>query len=98
MQTKVVNKCENLSKMYVWDIPHAWVQWPSLTEYWYNTSYHSVIKMCLFEPLYGINPSLHVPYMPKDSYVAVVDIYTRDREVSINLLKHHLRRTVARMK
>ena len=54
--------------------------------------------MTPFQALYGFPPPIHIPYFPKDSNVAVVDIYTRDREATIALLKHHLNKAANRMK
>lgn len=98
-QTEVVN---NNLKTYLrcvcGDMPHLWVQWHSLAEFWYNTFYHSTIHMSPFHALYGVLPPVHIPYFPKDSNVAAVDIFMRDRESTITLLQHYLKRTAMRMK
>ena len=59
--------------------PHTWSRWLGLAEYWYNTTYHSSIKMTPFEALYGYAPPLHVPYFPGDSNVEAVDLALRHR-------------------
>ncbi|XP_042067371.1 uncharacterized protein LOC121810688 [Salvia splendens] len=77
--------------------PHTWAQWLRLVEYWYNTSFHSTIKLTPFEALYGYEPLLHVPYLPGDSNIEAVDIALRDREEKIALLKANLERPAVRM-
>lgn len=38
--------------------PKKWCSWISLAEYWYNTTYHTAIKMSPFQALYGFPPPL----------------------------------------
>ncbi|XP_075096210.1 uncharacterized protein LOC142174331 [Nicotiana tabacum] len=53
-QTEVVNKClEGYLRCMCNDRSKEWATWPPLAEWWYNTSYHTVIKMTPFEVLYG---------------------------------------------
>ncbi|PKI72054.1 hypothetical protein CRG98_007549 [Punica granatum] len=61
-----------------------------MAEWWYNTIYHTTIKLIPFEALYRFPPLLHMPYFPRDSSVASVDSYLKDMELMIHLLKHHL--------
>ena len=53
-QSERVNQC---LEIYLCCFTHAtpakWKQFLSLAEYWYNTSYHSAIKMSPFVALYG---------------------------------------------
>ncbi|KAF2285831.1 hypothetical protein GH714_008296 [Hevea brasiliensis] len=53
--------------------------------------------MTPFEDLYGVQPPLHVPYVPGDSAVEAVDIQLRSHESAIALLKHHLQRAMSHM-
>lgn len=49
-----VNQClEIYLRCFTHANPHKWNQFLSLAEYWYNTSYHSAIKMSPFVALYG---------------------------------------------
>lgn len=80
------------------DLPNSWYQWLSLAEYWYNKTYHSIIKMSPFEALYGNSPPLYISYFTKDSNVATADLFMRDKETTIQLLKHHLSRAAYSMK
>ena len=87
-QSEVVNKCLRCYlRCAIREKPHSWSHWLGLAEYWYNTSYHSSIKMTPFEALYGYAPPLHVPYLPGDSNVEAVDVALRDREKMITILK-----------
>ncbi|PKI77737.1 hypothetical protein CRG98_001861 [Punica granatum] len=92
-QSEIVNKClETYLRCMTTDKPYTWVKWLPLAEWWYNTTYHIAIKITPFEALYGFPPPLHMPYFPRDSSVASVDSYLKDKESMIQLLKHHLQR------
>lgn len=54
--------------------------------------------MSPFEALYGIIPPIHISYIPNDPHVATVDIYIRDWEAAINILKQHLTKAACHMK
>lgn len=74
------------------------MQWLSLAEYWYNTSFHSAIKTTPYEVLYGQPPPIHLPYLPGESKVDSVDRTLQAREEIINTLKQNLVRAQNRMK
>ncbi|RVW97594.1 Transposon Ty3-G Gag-Pol polyprotein [Vitis vinifera] len=98
-QTEVVNRCiETYLRCMAGDNPGQWANWISLAEFWYNTSYHSSLKMSPFEALYGYAPPLQIPYFPKDSNVEAVDRVLNERESWLQLLKHHLSKAQQRMK
>lgn len=40
--------------------PKQWSSWLSLAEWWYNTNFHSALKMTLFQALYGFPPQQHI--------------------------------------
>ena len=74
-QTKEVNRClETYLRCMSGDMPKRWCSWIYLAEFWYNTSYDSAIKITPFQALYGVSPPIHVPYIPRDSMVAAVDV------------------------
>ena len=98
-QTKVVNRCiENYLRCMASDQPSQWSHWLSLAEFWYNTTYHSTIKVTPFEALYGYPPPIHIPYFPKDFNIEAVDQLLTEREGWLTLLKHLLAKAQNRMK
>ncbi|XP_058003647.1 uncharacterized protein LOC131180062 [Hevea brasiliensis] len=48
---------EGYLRCLCYQAPHSWVKWLSLAEWWYNTSYHSALKLSPFEALYGYKPA-----------------------------------------
>ena len=73
-QTKAVNKClETYLRCVAGDQPKGWSKWLSLAERWYNSTFHSTIRLTPFEALYGYDPPVHLPYLPESSYVFQVD-------------------------
>jgi hypothetical protein len=56
-QSERVNQCmEVYLRCFAHACPTQWAQYLSLAEYWYNTSYHSAIKMSPFVALYEHEP------------------------------------------
>ena len=97
-QSGVVNRClQCYLRCSMGGKPHTWMHWLGLAEYWYNTSYHSSIRMTPFEALYGFAPPIDVPYLPGDSNVEAVDIALRDREDMIQVLELNLQRAADRI-
>ncbi|PKA63782.1 putative mitochondrial protein [Apostasia shenzhenica] len=98
-QSEVVNRClEGYLRRMMGDNPRCWMKWLSLAEWWYNTTYHSSIKRTPYEAVYGQPPPLHVPYVPGDSMVEVVDRELTAREEIKRTLKKHLQEAQNRMK
>ncbi|KAK6162149.1 hypothetical protein DH2020_001990 [Rehmannia glutinosa] len=78
--------------------PKQWAHWLVFAEYWYNTSYHSAIKMSPFEALYGYKPTPLA--IPQDYSVTVsgVEQTVRLQQVIQQQLKHFLTQARDRMK
>ena len=72
--------------------PKTWSHWLPLTEWWYNTNFHTSIQTTLDETVYGQPTSHHSPYLTGESIVMVVDQSLQAREAAIKLLKFHLER------
>lgn len=41
----------------VFQNPKDWMNWLSMAEWWYNTTYHTSLKVSPFEALYAYHPS-----------------------------------------
>jgi hypothetical protein len=78
--------------------PKKWINWLSLTEYWYNTSYHSSIGTSPFEALYNHQPR-HFG-LRADTELVVTDVsqWLQHRQVMTDLIKQHLNQAIVRMK
>ena len=55
------------------DSPQQWPKWLPLAEWWYNTTFHSAIQTTPYEVVYGQPPPIHLPYLPGESKVQLVD-------------------------
>lgn len=97
-QTEIVNKClETYLRCMCTEKPSSWFKWLSLAEWWYNTHFHSSIQTSPYEVVYGQAPPIHLPYLPSESPIAVVDRTLSAREAVIKMLKFHLLRAQNRM-
>ncbi|KAJ1265999.1 hypothetical protein BS78_08G117000 [Paspalum vaginatum] len=97
-QTERVNQCmETYLCCYVHACPTKWSDWLPLTEFWYNTSYHSAINRSPFEALYGHTPrhfgisSAHIPVPELSSWL-------QKRELMNHVLQQQLLHAKERMK
>jgi Chromo (CHRromatin Organisation MOdifier) domain len=58
-QSERLNQCvETYLRCMVFEEPRKWVKWLPLAEWWYNTNFHTSIKLTPFEALYGYSPPL----------------------------------------
>lgn len=58
-QTERINQClETYLRFMTTQEPKKWMAWLPLAEYWYNTSYHTALKMSPFQALYGFPPPM----------------------------------------
>lgn len=56
-QTERVNQClETFLRCFVHACPRKWKDWLPLSEFWYNSSFHSALGFSPFEVLYGHRP------------------------------------------
>ena len=92
-QTERVNQClENYLRHMAFLQPKKWHHWLALAEWWYNTSFHTSLKMTPFQALYARPPpQLAELFLPPDDIngaltpnVVATEIAQRIKE---NLLK-----------
>jgi len=79
------------------NVPHEWYEWLSLAEWWYNTTYHSIIRSSPYEVVYGQQPTLYLPYFSGESTIELVDRSLQKREEALKLIKFHMQRAQNRM-
>ncbi|GAA0164566.1 hypothetical protein LIER_20166 [Lithospermum erythrorhizon] len=98
-QTERVNQClETYLRCMCSARPKDWSNWLPMAEFWYNTSFHSSLKLTPFEALYGYKP----PHLPAASYLKEVQTEARDmleqRKQLTVLIKENLTLAQERMK
>ena len=78
--------------------PHRWKAWLSLAEFWYNTSYHSVLGYSPFKVLYGYDPPFAAAPMVPVGTDEDVSALLADRARFTEMLKGKLAEARNRMK
>ena len=74
------------------------MEWLPLAEWWYNTTYHSTIKMSPFEALYGYQPPMLVVGHYQNIKNAAVEEFVKERKVLEGILRENLQKAQNRMK
>ncbi|KAF3627576.1 hypothetical protein FXO37_29799 [Capsicum annuum] len=98
-QIKVLRKyLETYLRCYCSINASNWSACLPIAEYWYNTYFHSAIQTNPYEVLYDRPPHQHLPYLPDELASTNVDTILLNRELMLQLLKHHLLRAQVRMK
>ncbi|PKA49390.1 hypothetical protein AXF42_Ash016579 [Apostasia shenzhenica] len=98
-QTEVVNRyLETYLRCMTGERPKEWAKWLSLSEWWYNTNFHSSTKCTPYDVLYDQKPPLHVPYIAGSASIEAVHKTLQDREDFLKQLKHHLHQARNKMK
>ncbi|PRQ41877.1 putative nucleotidyltransferase, Ribonuclease H [Rosa chinensis] len=85
-------RCVILEEQGHWTDILPWAEW------WYNTTYHSTIKMSPYQALYGIPPPQVRKYVPGSTAVHQVDLVLRNRDELLSKLKCNMEQAQARMK
>jgi hypothetical protein len=98
-QTERVNQClETYLRCFISSCPTKWSQWLPLVEFWYNTSYHSSIKMSPFYALYNHHPRYLGLTDASVPVVSDLQDWLQERQLISALLQQHLHRANNRMK
>ncbi|XP_019430044.1 PREDICTED: uncharacterized protein LOC109337518, partial [Lupinus angustifolius] len=73
-QIEIVNRClETDLRCMCEDKPQQWSNWLHLAEWWCNTTFHTTTQTTSYEVVYGQPPPSHLPYLPWESKVQLVD-------------------------
>lgn len=98
-QIERVNQCmETYLRCFTQACPRRWLQWLSLAENWYNTSFHSALCRSPFEVLYGCHPRHLGVDIDSASPVPDLSAWLEERELMQSLVRQHLLRAQDRMK
>lgn len=98
-QTERVNQClETFLRCFVHACPHKWIDWLYLAEFWYNSSWHSALKMSPFEVLYGYAPKHFGIDILDSTPVPILGEWLQEKAVMQALVQQHLFRAQHRMK
>ncbi|KAL4556869.1 hypothetical protein LXL04_035035 [Taraxacum kok-saghyz] len=90
-QTEVVNRClEAYLRAFAYEQPRSWSKYLYLAEFWYNTSFHSSIKMTPFKAMYGQDVSAIHEYTPGTNTTASIDASLEEHQRINDLLKFSL--------
>jgi hypothetical protein len=94
-----VNQClETYLRCFVQACPTKWKRWISLAEYWYNTSYHSSLRLTPFEVLYGQSPNQLGLDIREICTVPALQDWLNERKLMIQLVQQQLHRAQQRQK
>lgn len=98
-QTERVNQClEAYLRSTVFQEPKQWATWLPMAEWWYNTSYHSSLKMTPFEALYHYAPTLIGEPDFSADICPEARFTVQDRDAHLKQLKENLIQAQNRMK
>jgi hypothetical protein len=98
-QCERVNQCvENYLRCMTSSKPRQWYHWLALPQRWYNSNFHTAIKVTPFEALFGYPP----PQLPlgsiPSSRVTAVDAILQERHLTMLELRDNLIKAQERMK
>lgn len=90
-QTERVNRCvEAYLRCMTGEKPTTWSSWLPLSQWWYNTNFHTLLNTSPYEVVFGQAPPLHIPYISGDSAIEAVDRSLSAREEALKRIKENL--------
>jgi hypothetical protein len=93
-ETEVVNRnLETYLRCLASEHPRQWFKFLHLAEYWYNSAFHSAIKMSLFEALYSRSPPAIPDYVTGQSTIVPLNNALEQRQRILSTLKQNLYRS-----
>jgi hypothetical protein len=98
-QSERVNQClEAYLRCMVFQEPHKWAAWIPLAEWWYNTTYHTTLKVSPFQALYGYAPPMIGEVSIPGPMNTDAKDFLREKQEMLTRLKENLTQDQARMK
>ena len=85
-------------RAFIADRPYRWAEWLSLAEFWFNTNFHTSLKLTPFEALYGFAPPTLQSYILGTTRVNALDSLLCQRDAVWTTLRSHLVVAQERMK
>jgi hypothetical protein len=82
----------------VFRYPKKWAAWIPLTEWWYNTTYHTSLKVSPFQALYGYAPPLINEVAIPGPLDAAARDFLQEKQEMLTRIKENLTQAQARMK
>lgn len=90
-QTEVVNRSlEQYLRAFTSDRPQKWVEWLPLAEFWFNSNFHTNLKLTPLEALYGFPPPKLQDCIPGTTLIDALDSLLNQRQEVLTNLRGHL--------
>lgn len=89
---------EQFLRCVVGETPKKWLQVLPWAQWWYNSAYHTALKISPFKALYGYPPPTVTAYQPGSTANDMVDLQLRERDEIAAVIKRNLAKAQARMK
>ena len=98
-QTEIVNKSlKQYLRAFTNDSPHRLAEWLPLAGFWFNSNFHTSLKLTPFKALYGFPPPTLQSYVLGTTRVATLDALLCQREAILATLRANLVAAQERMK
>jgi hypothetical protein len=82
----------------IFQAPKKWAAWIPLAEWWYNTTYHTSLKVSPFQSLYGYAPPMTSEVTVPGPSDSEAKDFLMEKQQMLTKLKENLTQAQARMK
>lgn len=98
-QTERVNQClETYLRCMTFSEPKKWMNWLSMAEFWYNTTFHTALNITPFHALYGFPPPIISQWAILGTEHPEAADFLKTKQEMLKQLKYNLAQAQARMK
>jgi transposase InsO family protein len=98
-QTERVNQClEGYLRCMTFTQPKKWNSWLPLAKWWYNTNFHTSLKMSPFQALYGFPPPMVFEMFLVDDQTEDPTLMIQNRQQANQVIRDNLLQAQERMK